>query len=64
MSPKAVLLPVAIFTNLNSEPGLHGIAWLVAELFKFLEPTSSYCFFYFMCLYIQVTQARRRAIFF
>ena len=50
MSPKAVPLPVTI---LNSEPGLHGIACLVAELSKFLEPTSSCCcccccFFFFL----------------
>ena len=40
MSPKAMLLPVAMFTNLNSEPDLQGIAWLVAKS-KLLEPTSS-----------------------
>ena len=31
MSPKAMLLPVAMFTNLNSQPYLQGIAWLVAK---------------------------------
>ena len=31
MSPKAMLLPVAMFTNLNSEPDLQGIAWLVTR---------------------------------
>ena len=41
MSPKAMLLPVAMFTNLNSEPDLQGIAWLVATFSKLLEPTSS-----------------------
>ena len=63
MSPKAVPLPVTI---LNSEPGLHGIACLVAELSKFLEPTSSCCccFFFLMCLYLQITQARRQVYFF
>ena len=40
MSPKAMLLPVAKFTNLNSEPDLQGIARLVARS-KLLEPTSS-----------------------
>ena len=40
VSPKAMLLPVAMFTNLNSEPDLQGIAWLVAKS-KLLEPTSS-----------------------
>ena len=40
MSPKAMLLPVAKFKNLNSEPDLQGIAWLVAKS-KLLEPTSS-----------------------
>ena len=62
MSPKAVPLPVTI---LNSEPGLHGIACLVAELSKFLEPTSScFSFFWKMCLYLQITQARRQVNFF
>ena len=41
MSPKAMLLPVAMFTNLNSQPYLQGIAWLVAKCSKLLEPTSS-----------------------
>ena len=41
MSPKAMLLPVAMFTNLNSKPDLQGIAWLVAKVSKLLEPTSS-----------------------
>ena len=45
MSPKAVLFPVVIFTT--SEPGLHGIAWLVAGISKFLEPTSSCCCCFF-----------------
>ena len=40
MSPKAMLLPVAMFSNLNSQPYLQGIAWLVAKFSKFLEPTS------------------------
>ena len=53
MSLRAVLLPVAIFTNLNSEPGLHGIAWLVAKLSKFLEATSSF-FFYFLFFYVPI----------
>ena len=39
MSAKAMLLPVAMFTNLNSEPDLQGIAWLVAKFSKLLEPT-------------------------
>ena len=34
MSPKAMLLPVAMFTNLNSQPYLQGIAWLVAKFSK------------------------------
>ena len=42
MSPKAMLLPVAMFTNLNSEPDLQGIAWLVAKFSKLVEPTSSF----------------------
>ena len=41
VSPKPMLLPVAMFTNLNSEPYLQGIAWLVAKFSKLLEPTSS-----------------------
>ena len=43
MSPKAMLLPVAMFTNLNLEPDLQGIGWLVAKFskYKLLEPTSS-----------------------
>ena len=40
MSPKAVIASVAMFTNLNSEPDLQGIAWLIANS-KLLEPTSS-----------------------
>ena len=32
MSPKAMLLPVAMFSNLNSQPYLQGIAWLVAKV--------------------------------
>ena len=55
MSPKAVPLPMTI---LNSEHGLHGIAYLVAELSKFLEPTAS------CCLYLKITQARRQVYFF
>ena len=31
VSQKAMLLPVAMFTNLNSEPDLQGIAWLVTD---------------------------------
>ena len=41
MSPKAMLFPVAMFINLNSESYLQGIAWLVAKFSKLLEPTSS-----------------------
>ena len=40
MSPKAMLLPVTMFTNLNSEPDLQGIAWLVAKFSKLLETSS------------------------
>ena len=41
MSLKAILLPVAMLTNLNSDPDLQGIAWLAAKFSKLLEPTSS-----------------------
>ena len=54
MSPKAMLLPVAMFTNLSSEPGLQGIAWLVAKFSKLLEPTLVK-FKKMSCLYLQIT---------
>ena len=55
MSPKAMLLPVAMFTNLNLEPDLQGIGWLVAKFskYKLLEPTSSLK--KMSCLYLQIT---------
>ena len=52
MSPKAMLLSVAMFTNLNSEPDLQGIAWLVAKFSKLLQPTSSLK--KMSCLYLQI----------
>ena len=54
MSPKAMLLPVAMFKNLNSEPDLQDIAWLVAKS-KLLEPTSSLKRKKMSCLYLQIT---------
>ena len=53
MSPKAMLLPVAMFTNLNSEPDLQGIAWLVARVSKLLEPTSWLCYSLFLIFQTQ-----------
>ena len=53
MSPKAMLLPVAMFTNLNSELYLQGIAWLVAKFSKLLGRTSSLK--KMLCLCLQIT---------